>query len=183
MHQKLFHSLEGEKLYFKPLNTDDTLAIHSYASDPIVSKYIGWRLMETVEETNEYINEMIKREAAETHLYASIVLKSTEDIIGTAMIFSFNHDARHAEVGYVFHRDYWGKSYGTESLGLMNRFATEVLGLHKLHARVVNANIGSTRILEKSGFQLEGCQRDYHFIEGKYYDSLLLGKILDSHKV
>ena len=62
----------------------------------------------------------------------------------------------HAEIGYVFHKEHWGKGYGTESVALMSDFAFESLNLHKLHVSVVDANIGSARILERNGYELEG---------------------------
>jgi [ribosomal protein S5]-alanine N-acetyltransferase len=177
MNISLFHSLEGENIYFKSLSTNDAQEIHNYASDEEVSRFIGWRLMNTLNETSEYIETMIKRESAGTHLYASIVLKSTQEIIGTAMIFNFDQEAKKAEIGYVFHRDHWGKGYGTECVALMSNFGFESLNLHKLHASVVDANIGSARILEKNGYELEGRLKDHFFIEDKYYNALILGKI------
>ncbi|HHY28233.1 MAG TPA: GNAT family N-acetyltransferase [Desulfitobacterium dehalogenans] len=182
MNTSLFHSLEGENICFKSLSTNDAKDIHNYASDEEVSRFIGWNLMNTLNETREHIETMIERESAGTHLYASIVLKSTQAVIGTAMIFNFNPKANHAEIGYVLHKKYWGKSYGTESVTLMSNFALTSLNLHKLHASVVDANIGSARILEKNGYELEGRLKDHYFIEDKYYDALLFGKILEPEK-
>jgi len=90
MNKSLFHRLEGKNIYFKSLSISDAEEIHSYASDENVSRFIGWKLMHTLDETRDYIEEMMKRESVGTHLYASIVLKSTQAIIGTAMIFDFN---------------------------------------------------------------------------------------------
>lgn len=172
-----FHSLGGKNIRFKELSINDTQDIHNFASDEDVSRFIGWNLMHTLNETRDHVESMIKREAAGTHLYSSIVLKSTQTIIGTAMIFNFNQEANNAEIGYVFHKNYWGKGYGTECVGLMSDFAFNSLSLHKLHAIVVDANIGSARILEKNGYVQEGRLKDHFFIEGKYYDALLFGKI------
>jgi len=177
MNVSLFHALEGENIYFKSLSTNDAREIHNYASDEEVSRFIGWNLMNTLHETTEHIETMVKRELAGTHLYASIVLKSTQEIIGTAMIFNFDQEAKKAEIGYVFHRDHWGRGYGTECVALMNDFAFETLNLHKLHASVVEENLGSARILEKNGYVLEGKLKDHFFIEEKYYHALLFGKI------
>jgi ribosomal-protein-alanine N-acetyltransferase len=93
------------------------------------------------------------------------------------MIFNINEEARYAEIGYVFHKDYWGKGYGSEATQLMCSFAFETLNLHKLHANVVDTNTGSAKVLEKNGFKLEGYFRDYYFIEGKYFDGLFFGKL------
>lgn len=177
MRASLFHSLEGKNICFKSLSINDVGEIHSYASDEEVSRFIGWNLMNTLDETREHIETMLKRESAGTHLYASIFLKSAQEIIGTAMIFNFDQKANHAEIGYVFHKEYWGKGYGTESVALMSDFAFETLNLHRVHASVVDVNIGSARILEKSGYELEGRLKDHYFIEDKYYDALLFGKV------
>lgn len=177
MDISLFHSLESENIYFKSLSTNDAQEIHNYASDEEVSRFIGWSLMNDLHETSEHIETMVKREVAGTHLYASIVRKLTQEIIGTAMIFNFDQEANQAEIGYVFHRDHWGKGYGTECVALMTDFAFKSLHLHKLHASVVEANRGSARILEKNRYVLEGRLRDHYFIEGKYHDALLYGKI------
>lgn len=178
MDANLFHELEGKNIYFKALDTADAERVHEYASDEDVSRFIGWRLMVQVDETRDYIAEILRREAAGTHLYASVVLKATREIIGTAMIFNFEIKAKHAEIGYVFHKDYWGMGYCTETVALMDRFASETLKLHKLDASVVDTNTGSVRVLEKNGFELEGRLKDHFFIEGRYYDGLLFGKIL-----
>lgn len=177
MDTNLFHELVGQKVYFKPLNIGDAQEIHNYASNKEVSRFIGWNLMNTLEDTTKHIETMLKRESAGTHLYASVALKATHEIIGTAMIFNFDKEANQAEIGYVFHKDHWGKGYGTESVALISDFAFESLKLHKLHANVVDANIGSSRILEKNGYLLEGRLRDHFFIEDKYYDAMLYGKI------
>lgn len=176
MNKELFHSLVGKNIYFKPLKTEDAHKVHDYASDKEVKKYIGWNLMKSLEETTEFVRTMIKREEADTHLYASVALKSTDEVIGTVMLFNFDKIANKAEIGYVFHKNHWGKGYGSDSLSLVSDFAFESLKLHKLHATVIDANIGSAKILEKDGFQLEGNLKDHFYIEDQYYGALLYGK-------
>ena len=185
MNNSLFHSLEGDHINFKALSLDEAEEIHNFASDKEVSQFIGWNLMNTMDETRDHIEVMLERESKGTHLYASIELKSNQAIIGTAMIFNFDQEANQAEIGYVFHKHYWGKGYGSESVALMSDFAFTSLNLHKIHASVVDANIGSARILEKNKYELEGRLKDHYFINDKYYDALLFGKItsLPSHKI
>lgn len=177
MNKQLFHNLESELILFKSLNIFDAVQIHEFASDKDVSRYIGWSLMDNLEDTKQHVEEMIKKEELGTHLYASILLKNTQKIIGTAMIFNFDNQANHAEIGYVFHKDYWGNGYGTQAVELMSDFAFKILNLHKLHARIVDKNIGSVRILERNGFDLEGKLKDYYFIDGDYCHGLFFGKI------
>lgn len=174
----IFHQLEDDTVAFRVLHSRDAEEIHRFTSDEKVSRFIGWRLMSSLEETSSHIETMLRRESVGTHLYASVVLKSTGTVIGTVMIFDFDFDAQNAEIGYVFHKEYWGKGYGTRSVALLCKYAKDVLKLHKLHASVVAENITSAKILEKNGFDLEGRLKDHYFIEEKYLDSLVYGRIL-----
>ncbi|WML36844.1 GNAT family N-acetyltransferase [Clostridium sp. OS1-26] len=182
MDKNIFHTLQGEKIYFTPLSLEDVVAIHSYASNPDVSRFIGWQLKNDLKDTHSYIEEMLRREVAGTHLYATVVKKDSNEVIGTVMLFGFDHEAKQAEVGYVLHQDFWGKGYCTEAVAMINNFAINNLKLHRLHARVVGGNMGSARVLEKNGFDLEGRLSDHYYIEGKYYDGLIFGKLLGAKK-
>ena len=176
--KNLFHLLDGDNVYFKALSLDDAIEIHKYASDENVARYIGWSLTHKLEETLDLIEGMIKKESRGTGLYASIVHKETDIVIGTCMFFSFDKVANHAEIGYVLRADYWNKGYGTEVVRIMTDYAIEYLGLHKLHARVVEKNIGSSKILENNGYVKEGQLADYYYIDNQYYHGVIYGRIL-----
>lgn len=106
MNSSLFHTLEGKNIYFKSLNLDDIYEIHNYASDKEVKRFIGWNLMHNLDETRNHVETMINRELEGTHLYASVVLRSTQEVIGTVMLFNFDRESNHAEIGYVFNRNH-----------------------------------------------------------------------------
>ncbi len=178
MNTKAFHTLEGINIRFKQVSIADAPAMYSYLSDIDVSRYIGWSLMQSVYETCQHIEKLQKREAEETHLYASVVDKLTNMVIGNVMLFNFDCEANHAEIGYVLHKGTWGQGIGTQCVKLINDFARNILQLHKLYAHVVDVNIGSARILEKNGYNLEGRLKDHYFIDDRYYDSLMYGKII-----
>lgn len=177
MEEVLFHSLETDHLKFKKLELEDSKEIHAYASDKEVSRFIGWPLMESFEDTQGFVREMVNKEVAGTHIYANIVEKSSAEIIGTVMLFNFDNIANKAEIGYVFHRKIWGQGYCSEAVKTVCDYGFKVLGLHKIHAQVTEVNIGSSRVLEKNEFEKEGQLKDHYFIDGQYYDCLLYGKI------
>jgi len=54
-------------------------------------------------------------------------------------------------------------------------FAFNICGFHRLQANVLEGNIASRRMLEKCGFQLEGCLRESYRIDGKWHNDWLLG--------
>lgn len=155
MNPVLFHSLKGARIELRKITMEDAAEMYAYLSDEEVSRYIGWKLMHTIDDTRRHIGTLLEREAAGTHLYAAVILKSTGAVIGNAMLFNMDAREGHAEIGYVLHKGYWGQGYGTECVALVDEFAFEVLQLHRLYACVVAANLPSARILEKNGYRLD----------------------------
>ena len=185
-NKEALHSLVGKHIAFKPMAPTDAKAIHQYASDPVVKRYIGWPLMTTEAETESFVKLMIDREAAGTHLYVNVILNEQADpehpqshptVIGTGILFNINTEDSHAEIGYVFHQAHWGKGYGSELVALMTDFAFNTLSLHRIYAHVVDVNQASKRILEKQGYHQEGQMKDHYNIDGTYHDCLILGKV------
>ncbi|MDN7243675.1 GNAT family protein [Planococcus sp. N028] len=75
-----------------------------------------------------------------------------------------------ALVGYSVDEAYIGKGIATEAVRLMVAFGFEQLRLHRLEAYVSPQNLGSIRVLQKSGFQNEGLLREFLHINGVWED-------------
>lgn len=157
---------KGNKISIKPIEIADSEAIHEYASNPNAKQYTGWKLMESLEETQEFVALMVSRHEEKTHVYASVVENETGKVIGTLMIFGFDKEANHAEIGYVFNEAVWGKGYASEGVKLLCDYAFNEMALRKLFARIVEINVGSAKVLKKNDFVLEGTLKDYYCIHG-----------------
>lgn len=77
---------------------------------------------------------------------------------------------RMASIGYYGDRDYAGKGYMTEGMGLVLKYAVEDLGLHRIEANIQPENIASKRLVKRLGFQKEGFSPKYMQIGGKWCD-------------
>ena len=177
MSKIVFHELETERLQFKALSLEDYEAIHEYASNEEVSRFIGWPLTRSLTETKDFFGEMIKKVDEGTHIYANVVEKTSKKIIGTVTLFNFDKVASKAEIGYVFHQESWGKGYASEVVKAVCNYGFEVLELHKIYAQVAHVNIGSIRVLEHNLFSKEGLLKDHYYIEDTYYDCVLFGRV------
>jgi RimJ/RimL family protein N-acetyltransferase len=82
-----------------------------------------------------------------------------------------------AEIGYWLARPYWGQGIMTAAVKSVCRHAFENLGVIRLHAHVFSLNAASGRVLEKCGFELEGCLRKHFVKDGKYLDVKLYGLV------
>ncbi len=108
-----------------------------------------------------------------------IVLKETGALIGVIELMAFDWKNKNAEIGYWLGRKYWGEGLMTEAVRLILKFGFGNLGLHRIYAKLFEDNTGSVRILEKSGFKLEGRMREERYRYGKWHDALRYG-ILES---
>ncbi|MCK4668904.1 GNAT family N-acetyltransferase, partial [Candidatus Bathyarchaeota archaeon] len=58
-------------------------------------------------------------------------------LIGGTGLFKFDWTSRSAEVGIsIYNPEYWGKSYGVESLDLILKFAFQDLNLNRVELEV-----------------------------------------------
>ncbi|MRS16403.1 GNAT family N-acetyltransferase [Enterobacteriaceae bacterium RIT691] len=80
-----------------------------------------------------------------------------------------------AEVGFIFSPAAQGKGYGFESLQAVCDFAFTEGAMRRLSATVTVGNKASRRLLEKTGFVLEGELRESYQLGGKWHNDWLLG--------
>ncbi len=83
---------------------------------------------------------------------------------------NWNIDNYRAEIGYALSREYWGQGYMTECVKRLIEFGFKNMDLVRIEARCVLMNIGSSRVMEKSGMELEGTLRKHILIKGKFED-------------
>jgi RimJ/RimL family protein N-acetyltransferase len=76
-------------------------------------------------------------------------------------------------------RDAWGRGLGTETTQLMLEHAFERLGLHRVGLSVFSYNVRAIRAYEKAGFRIEGRQREAILRDGRYWDEIQMGILVD----
>ena len=65
-------------------------------------------------------------------------------------------DTEEIEVLYALDKPYWGQGLATEAAQFSIHYGLKVLGLDKIIGLVVPGNLGSARVLEKSGLAYTG---------------------------
>ena len=151
--------IETERLLLRRPRPDDAAAMFSrYASDPEVTRFVGWPTHITVAHTEGFLTfseaEWIRWPAGP---YLVLSRVDGELLGGTGLVFETPY---RASTGYVFARDAWGKGYATESLRAMVDVAAGV-GVERLYAICHVEHRASARVLEKCQFEREGILRRY----------------------
>lgn len=80
-----------------------------------------------------------------------------------------------AEVGFLFAPQAQGQGYGYESLKAVCDYAFREGGIRRLTATVTAGNTASKRLLEKTGFWLEGELRESYWLAGSWHNDWLFG--------
>jgi RimJ/RimL family protein N-acetyltransferase len=82
-----------------------------------------------------------------------------------------------AEIGYWIGEPYWGLGIATKAVGLMTDYGFNQLGLVRIYSGVFDFNKASQRVLEKSGFKLEGIFEKSFIKNGKVGDEYRYAKL------
>lgn len=84
-----------------------------------------------------------------------------------------------AEIGYWLAKPFWGQGLMTAAVQAVVPYGFEHLGLSRVTAHVFATNGGSARVLEKSGFQLEGYLRRHYLKDGAFHDGKVYAILKD----
>jgi len=170
--------IQTGRLTLRDLEETDWEAVHSYASDPEVVRYMNWG-PNTEDETKKYVQRSIVsgREQPRKDYELAIVLKKDEKLIGSCGIHVSDPDNQEGWIGYCFNSKFWRQGYATETARALLRFGFSQLNLHRVFALCDPENAASAHVLEKAGMQQEGHLRERKLRRGKWHDELLYAAI------
>src|SRR5688572_29926342 len=143
----------GGRIRLRELETSDFDAVHAYASDPLVTRYMSWG-PNTPEDTRTFLNRTIhaaEEDPRRMFTYA-IAERSSGKLIGTCGLQLLNPTGPQFMFGYCLHPAWWGQGFGKESVALLVELAFEDLRAHRLIADVFAGNVASKRLLQRLGF-------------------------------
>src|SRR5947209_2779084 len=118
--------LTTERLILRPFSASDFEDVHSYASDPAVTRYTSFG-PNSPEDTREFLARCEANAASTDEVYRNynfaISLRESGRVIGGTG-FAIDHPAhRGAELGYVLGQDHWGAGIATEAVTAVITFA------------------------------------------------------------
>lgn len=146
--------IETSRLRLRAAMVQDAASIfETYATDPIVTRYLIWRPNSSIGETREFLERCIAV-WAEGSAFAWVILRR-EDQRLMGMIEA-RMDGHKIELGYVLARAFWGNGYMPEAAKAVIKWALDQPGIYRVWAVCNVANAASARALEKVGMKKEG---------------------------
>lgn len=122
----------------------------------------------TVDDAKAYISAMMNADNEKVYAFA---ITASDKVIGSIGVFrQENIHRKTAEMGYYVAEPYWGQGIGTSAVGQVCDRIFSTTDIIRIFAEPFSHNVASCRILEKSGFVLEGILRKNALKNGKIID-------------
>ncbi|WP_411030443.1 GNAT family N-acetyltransferase [Spongiimicrobium sp. 3-5] len=165
--------IESERLKLQEVGWDDLADIHRLHSYSEVDEYNTLGIPKDMEETKESIRPMIDDQKSEKRklYFWKIVVKNSDEFIGIAGMNLSLNKFKLGEIYYKILPSHWGNGYATEVSRTLIKTGFGDFKLHKIEAGVSTENMGSIRVLEKSGMTREGLRRKILPIRGEWKDN------------
>lgn len=104
----------------------------------------------------------------------SIVLKTTDELIGNISYFNQSKPVLGATMGIYIAEKYRNLGYGFQAINLMLNHAFNTLNYVAVRIEVFGYNTNAIKTYEKIGFKKVGAWRNAKFHNGKLYDIILM---------
>jgi len=154
-------------------NKDETLLV-KYLNNKQVVKYLSSKIPRpyTLEDAKWWIDVGSKDHA---------IVKSIEFngvFCGVIGVYKQQHEYSHcAEIGYWLAQEFWNKGITSKALVEFTNLVFSTTEITRLYGSVFSPNQLSMKVLEKSGYTLEGILKKAIYKDGEYYDGHLFANV------
>lgn len=172
-----FPELNTARLLLRQLRPSDAPALYQLRSDPVLMQYIPRPLAKDEADALALI-EMYNQSALNNEaINWCIADKETDELLGAIGFVRMKKENFRAEIGYILRANQQGKGIMKEALQAVEHYGFHVLKFHSLEAVIDPGNTASAMLLEKCGFVKEAHLRDYEFLLGRFWDSVIYSKL------
>ena len=154
---------------------EDARSIAKHANNRNVAMWLrdGFPCPYTVSDAEAFL-ALVSQQNVRT---AFALATADEAVGGIGLEFGKDVHRFTAELGYWLGEPFWGRGFMTEAVRQFTAWAFGQFEVYRIHATVFGGNTASRRVLEKAGFQQEGCLRASVFKNGRILDQFLYAKI------
>lgn len=150
---------------------NDNNALVKYANNDKISKNLrdSFPYPYTEKEAQAWITAAINQNPE-----LNFAIANNDELIGgIGLMFQPDVYRFSAEIGYWIAEPFWGKGIASLTLVALSKYAFEQFDLNRIFAGVFQGNKASMRVLEKSGFKLEGRLRNAVYKDNRFKDQLM----------
>ncbi|WP_416862657.1 GNAT family N-acetyltransferase, partial [Helicobacter ganmani] len=150
---------ESERVFLRPYTQADFAALHKIVSDK--QTMYAWGQGFSKKQSQEWLDKQLAHYQQYSFGIWAIIEKQSGAIIGNA---GLNHTEislkgktqKIVEIGYLLHRDFWGKGYGSEVARMCVKYGFETLGLEEVYCLIKEDNKASIKVAKMLEMELIG---------------------------
>ena len=169
--------METERVLIRLVAEGDSSCLYKIYSDHKAMEYWSCLPFDDEYQASELIRSAITSFDSGTSLLLAVILKESDELIGTLSLFNIHEGSKRAEVGYILSSLFWRKGLMAESFKALIEFCFERLKLNRLEADIDPDNRASSALLRKFGFKVEGLLKERWIIDGNVTDSEIYGLV------
>lgn len=165
LHQMKHLSIHTSRLHIRNMSLSDLDHFYAYRSDPEVTKYQGFDVMNK-DACLTFISQQINKPFGHPGEWVQYTLEDQQSgqLIGDCAIRLDAFDPRLAEIGITISTLHQRKGYAKEAMRGILKFLFETEHIHRVTETVDAENTASIRLLKSLNFRQEG-----HFIENIFF--------------
>ena len=153
--------------------------------DSELTRYMDARMvsLRSAKSISDFFEKENKEQSPVGHPFTIRALDDNRLLGDIGLYVTNDWGPRDAFVGIaIANRNDWGKSYGTDAMKIILRYAFTELNLRRVTLSVFEYNPRAIRSYEKTGFQHEGRLRGALLRDGKRWDMLYMGILAEDWK-
>lgn len=161
------------RVYLRPQQKEDLLFYCQSINNEKIARFLNHHNPLSMKSEEEWFESLPKREF--NNRYCAIVLKKTDEVIGSIGIHDINWVNGTGTTGtFIGREDLLGKGLGTEAKMLWLKYCFLGLNLRQIYSWVIQYNGRSLRYAEKCGYKEIGRKPNDQYREGTYHDLIFL---------
>ncbi|XXM72329.1 GNAT family N-acetyltransferase [Lysinibacillus sphaericus] len=168
--------LEGDRIKLAPMKLEHAPGLFRINHPEI------WAFMfseiHTLGEMERWVSEAVKLREQRLALPFVVILKETDEIVGTTRIYELKESHKSCEVGSTWYgRDSQRTFVNTETKYLILRYCFEELGMIRVQLKTDERNVRSQKAIERLGAVKEGILRNERILASGYVRNAVLYSI------
>ncbi|WMJ76204.1 MULTISPECIES: GNAT family N-acetyltransferase [unclassified Sedimentibacter] len=173
-------NINNEKVVIRKTDKSDAKALVEYmnyiGSESDFLSFGAGQFGMSAEQEEEYIETVLKKNNA-----LSIIAEVNGKVVGNLTFNAGNRQRTEhtGEFGISVSKAYWGYGIGEEFIKYMINWSKGSGIIRKINLRTRSDNERAIKLYKKLGFTEEGIIKRDICISGKFYDSLLMGMLID----
>jgi RimJ/RimL family protein N-acetyltransferase len=156
--------LRSDRVELRPIERGDAESIFAASTDSLIQRHTFLQASPTQADRKLWVEQKLAPWTAQVARFA-IADRRTAEFLGSVSVYLPLQEHR-AECGFWVVPSGRRQYAARDALGLVARWAFDVLGVERLSLLIEEDNIASNGVAEACGFTREGVLRSYQLIRG-----------------